>query len=219
MHFCIIIFFTLCHLSVTAAWTQKANDFSCPEAHPQSRVDDEFPQSLNFTIPVLLMHFLVFYTAVHAPSSPLSPQGTAEEIKVRKASFWSGKIFSLQWRQRRPHEIWKCGAVLLCLIQKIYGVLEEFNISHLRKQMPEFPPKVHMLNIETIKQVILVNQALLSRLKSADIITRWECSKLWFNLWKFWHVSKISRVYFGKKPHSNVWVQRIQNKKYLYCPS
>lgn len=90
--FCIIIILH-CVISLTAAWTQKANDFSCPEAHPQSRVDDEFPQSLNFTIPVRLMHFLVFYTAVHAPSSPFSPQGTAEEIKVRKASFWSGKNF------------------------------------------------------------------------------------------------------------------------------
>lgn len=84
--------------------------------------------------------------------------------------------------------------------------------------MPEFPPKVHMLNIETIKQVIPVNQALVSRLKSADIITRWECSQFWFNLWKFCHVSKISRVYFGKKPHSNVWVHRIQNKKVFILP-
>lgn len=50
-------------------------------------------------------------------------------------------------------------------------MLEERNISHLRKQMPEFPPKVHMLNIETIKQVTPVNQGLVSRLKSADIIT------------------------------------------------
>lgn len=61
-----------------------------------------------------MMNFLKVYILLFLPVWCISffsiqprtfpPEGSAEEIKVSKATFWSGKIFALQWRQSRPRE-------------------------------------------------------------------------------------------------------------------